>query len=112
MAMTSCPSCFKAISAAAPYCPGCGHPMEPEARFRGPPHDCASCGGQLKKGADAHSEGSGCLIALVGLLLAPLLIGIPILLWGLHMASKREGYWQCLRCGSKVPRKIGTFEFV
>jgi hypothetical protein len=80
--------------------------------FAGPPHNCATCGGPIKAGATATSEGSGCLIALVGLLLTPILIGIPILLWGAHIASKREGYWQCKRCGAKAPRKVRMFEFV
>lgn len=112
MALIPCPSCDHQVSDQATACPKCAHPLIQAQRFQGPPVNCASCGGALKKGATATSEGSGCLIAIVGLLLVPFLIGIPILLWGLHLAGKREGYWQCKRCGTKAPRKIGAFEFV
>lgn len=118
MPLIPCPTCGRQVSPQAPQCPGCGHPVAatfaaaaPAPRFRGPPIECAHCGGQLTKGKDAKNEGSGCLLAVVGLLLTPFIIGIPILIWGLHMAGKREGFWQCQRCGAKAPRQIGTFEY-
>lgn len=111
MPLISCKECAREISDTAAACPGCGAPQQLLPRFAGPPHDCARCGGTIRKTSAATSEGSGCLIALVGLLLAPLLIGIPILIWGLSMASRRVGFWECQRCGNKAPRKIGWFEY-
>lgn len=112
MALISCNECGKEVSDQAAACPNCGNPVQSEIRYPGPPTCCAKCGGGLRKTADAPSEGAGCLIALIGLLLTPLLIGIPILLYGLHLAGKRNGFYECKRCGNKSPRKIGTFEFV
>ena len=112
VALVSCPECKREISDQAPACPGCGyqtHPVRP--RFDGPPKNCAQCGGGLKKGATAKSEGSGCLIALIGLLLAPVLIGIPIVLYGVHLMSKREGHWRCRKCGTTFEREIKWYEF-
>jgi predicted nucleic acid-binding Zn ribbon protein len=114
MALVSCPECNHQVSGQASACPNCGHPLhvaQGAPQHAGPPICCSQCGGSLKKGADAKSEGSGCLIALVGLLLAPILIGIPIILIGVHMMGKREGFWRCKKCGAKFPREIKWYQF-
>ena len=112
MALITCPDCNREISDKATACPNCGHPTETQAhRFAGPPGCCSLCGGSLKKGTDAKSEGSGCLILLFGLLLSPFLLGIPIALYGLHLMSKREGFWRCRKCDAKFDREIKWYEF-
>ena len=110
MALVKCPDCAREVSDQATVCPQCGHPLKVAPRFKGPPDECSSCGGPLKAGKEAKSEGSGCLIAVVGLLLAPVLIGIPIVLYGLHVMGKREGFWRCTKCGAKLPREIKWYE--
>jgi hypothetical protein len=85
--------------------------IAPPKAFAGPPVNCRSCGGALRKERKATSEGSGCLIIVVGALLAPFLIGIPLIIYGLHLMSKCEGSWRCVRCHATYPRKIGWFEF-
>lgn len=91
-----------------------------QGKFRGPPYECWYCGGELKTGSVATSEGSGCFIMLAGLVVIPCLgglvggivgaffcgfiFGIPVLLWGAHVAGRKEKYWQCKRCGAKFPR--------
>lgn len=112
MSLISCPECNASVSAQAVACPHCGYPIRKptERTFRGPPVDCASCGGKLRKGADAPTQGSGCIVVILGLVLTPILIGIPVLLYGLHLMGKREGYWQCTRCGAKAPRRIKWYE--
>jgi DNA-directed RNA polymerase subunit RPC12/RpoP len=121
MALVSCPDCGNKLSDLAPACLTCGRPMAvsppplavavPSAAvYQGPPHNCRHCGGALKKGADAKSEGSGCLLLVVGLFLTPFLIGIPIALYGLHLGSKREGFWRCKKCHEKFPREIHWWE--
>ncbi len=72
---------------------------------------CPACGSGMRKGSRATDSGSGCLILIVGLLLAPILCGIPLILIGFHYMSKREGFWQCSQCGMQTGRKIGFFEF-
>ena len=112
MALITCRDCNREISDQAVSCPSCGLPIQAVApRYAGPPESCARCGGHLKRGADAKSEGSGCLILVVGLLLTPILIGIPLILYGLHLMSKREGFWRCRKCGAKYDRAIRWYEF-
>ena len=79
--------------------PAVAFPSAPN--FAGPPKNCRHCGGKIKKGTEAKSEGSGCLVLLVGLVLSPALIGIPIAIYGLFMMNKREGFWRCKSCGAK-----------
>jgi hypothetical protein len=57
------------------------------------------------------SEGSGCLIVIVGLVLTPFIIGIPIALYGLHLMCKRESHWRCNRCEALYPRKAHWYDF-
>lgn len=112
MALITCPDCNREISERALACPNCGHPSQGVAQhYPGPPESCSQCGGHLKKGVDAKSEGTGCLILLVGLLLSPLLLGIPIALYGLNLMTKREGFWRCRKCGAKYDREIKWYEF-
>jgi ribosomal protein L37AE/L43A len=111
MALIPCPACGTEVSDQAQACPKCAHPIAVSRTFRGPPIDCSKCGGGLRKEASAKSEGSGCLIVLVGLVLAPILIGIPIVIYGIHLMSKKEGTWRCRKCQATFPRKIQWYEF-
>ncbi len=98
-ALLPCPTCFAQVSVQAITCPHCGHPLRhvitPTIEMRG---RCVHCGGQLVKGKKATNEGAGCLILLVGLLLAPVIIGIPIIIVGLVMMLSKETIWKCQHC--------------
>lgn len=118
MALIPCPECKRHVSDLAPACPGCGCPLggtptlvASPRKFAGPPKECSHCGGELKRGAKAVSEGTGCLVAVFGLVLTPVLIGIPLLLYGLHLSNKREGFWRCRKCDALFPREIKWFDF-
>ena len=112
MALVYCPDCDGEVSDSALACPRCGCPVQQRvATYRGPPVECWDCGGTLKKGREAHSEGSGCIIIILGILLAPIGIGIILIIYGLHVASKCEGFWRCKRCGAKFQREIRWWEF-
>ena len=102
-------------------CPNCGvfEPFETDppssgqlstTSRSGPPTSCSICGGVLKKGLDAPDRGSGCIVMILGLLLTPVLIGIPIVLVGVAIAAKREGFWRCKNCGMKFPREAKWYE--
>jgi hypothetical protein len=113
MALIQCPDCQAQVSDQAPACPKCGRPIAKipaTPSFKGPPHECSHCGGPLKEGKEAKSEGTGCIVVILGLVLTPVLIGIPILLYGFHLMGKREGFWRCGRCGAKFPREIKWYE--
>lgn len=65
----------------------------------------------MRKEAEGKEEGSGCLVALAGPVLTPALAGIPLLVPGLHLTTKREGFWRCAKCQSRFPRKIPWYSF-
>jgi hypothetical protein len=86
-------------------------PAQAASQFRGPPHECWNCGGSLSKEKVSTNGGTGCLIIILGLCLTPLIIGIPIILYGIHIGSKTEAFWRCDQCDSKFPRKVKWYEF-
>lgn len=58
-------------------------------------------GGRLKKIRRATNEGSGCIVLILGLALTPVLIGIPIIFYGVYLMSKVEKYYVCKTCGQR-----------
>jgi hypothetical protein len=114
MALIKCSECGGTVSDAAASCPACGHPVRPvpppRPAFAGPPVNCRHCGGQLKTEAKATSQGTGCLLIVLGLVLTPVLIGIPLVLYGIHLGSKREGLWRCRKCEATFPRVIKWYQ--
>jgi len=76
---------------------------------------CQACGGELKKGKNATGGAMGCIFLIVGVGLCltgiGALLGIPIILLGLHYGMKREGVWRCSRCNAEIPRKMGLLEW-
>jgi hypothetical protein len=50
-----------------------------------------------------QQKGVGCLVMLLGLLLAPILIGIPIIFYGLHLSDQGRSVWWCNSCGVQIP---------
>lgn len=143
--MPFCGNCGQEISDKANFCGACGRPTKeavssqlagdniaeevqlpaealPVPRFKGPPVECAWCGGKLKRGS-SHPPSSGVgvisslLVVIIGLLLTPFLVGIPIVILGLLVlfaslflsplgrTFQTELFWQCVRCGRKVPRR-------
>lgn len=137
MALINCPACNRLVSEAAEKCIHCGHPLQkaavqapaqparetlfgssnggtpspPPMIFRGPPHDCRYCGGELKKKREVDHGAAGCMLLLIGLLLTPIIIGFLIMLLGLHFGSKGRGFWVCRRCEARFERKIKWYEY-
>lgn len=65
---------------------------------------CPYCSVKMKKW-DHHTEsGIGCIITILGLVLTPVLLGIPIIIYGLWKMNLHYRYWICKRCGSKFAR--------
>lgn len=64
---------------------------------------CGRCGGPLMYQEKSENQGSGCIVAVLGLLFAPVLIGIPILIYGFVMMSKKKKYYHCSQCGTQFP---------
>ena len=85
-------------------------PQQPQ-QFQGPPVNCRHCGGSLSKDGKGTNEGSGCIVFIIGVVLSPILIGIVIAIYGLHLMTKREGNWRCNNCEATFPRIIKWYEF-
>lgn len=60
---------------------------------------CIYCGGLMTPAYRNPQSGIGCLILIVGLVLAPILVGIPIIVAGLMFMGKTEKYMKCRDCG-------------
>lgn len=136
MGLINCQACNRLVSEAAEKCIHCGHPLRlektaqaPPAReplfgssfdatpspapnvFRGPPHDCRYCGGELAKKREVEHGTTGCILLIIGLLLTPFIIGFFIMLLGLHLGTKGKGHWQCRRCDARFDRSIKWYEY-
>lgn len=75
-------------------------PREPQGASR----PCGNCGGSRFTAFDEKkNEGFGCVLLVLGLILAPVLIGIPIVVAALFMMNSTEEWWVCDSCGAKLP---------
>ncbi len=66
-------------------------------------HPCPKCRGALAWVSEKPQGGAGCLLIVLGLLFTPLLIGIPIFIYGIVLMGKRQEYWHCTSCGTQFP---------
>lgn len=110
----ACPFCGKALVWQAALvgqdvtCVGCGSrfalPATPTIPVGPSMPTCQLCGAGMEPASRKTSEGSGCVVFLIGLCLVPVIIGIPILIWGLVLVFKRENFWRCVSCRATHPR--------
>jgi uncharacterized protein YbaR (Trm112 family) len=66
-------------------------------------YPCPRCRGELRYQMESPSAAAGCIIILLGLLFAPLIIGIPIIIYGIVLMGKEKKYWHCRSCGTMFP---------
>jgi len=84
------------------------HPGDP-SKIPEPTRKCGNCGSTtLTRTEQRPQAGTGCLIALFGLVLSPVLIGIPIILYGLHLRGKVDMQDVCNSCGARLPVVVVT----
>ncbi len=70
-----------------------------------PPSKCGNCRGTtFTPLAEQPNKGTGCVLLAVGVLLAPVLIGIVIIIWAVGMMGESRRWWVCNSCGARLPR--------
>jgi len=65
--------------------------------------------------SNAKGGALGCALLLIGLFLCltgiGIIIGVPLVLFGLYFGTKREGVWRCSSCKIESPRKMNWYEY-
>ena len=62
---------------------------------------CPQCGGVMKESTERHAD---ILLIILGLVLTPIIIGIPLLILGL--IGPRSFFWVCQNCGYHFEKKV------
>ena len=75
-------------------------------RSRG--ESCYHCEGRLKLHSRKAESGVGCFLIAMGLLFAPVLIGVPLMVVGAVVADKKTYWRECSRCGQRLTGR-GSF---
>jgi transposase-like protein len=73
-------------------------PQEVQQRYT-----CWRCGGRYTLITQTPHKGSGCVVVALGLIFAPVLIGIILIIYGIQMMGETQSYWQCRSCGLTLP---------
>jgi hypothetical protein len=77
-------------------------PLPPQYQY-----PCPRCRGELVYQVESPNSGTGCIIVILGLILAPFIIGIPIVIYGFVQMGKKKRYWHCRSCGTVYPAATG-----
>lgn len=101
MALITCPECSKSVSDRADQCPHCGYSMAVRRQGDVSKGVCPTCLQKMKRVSTSPGEGAGCIVIILGLVLSPILIGIPIAIYGIMLMSKKDHFWQCQTCGAR-----------
>jgi hypothetical protein len=64
---------------------------------------CGACGGKLLEMVEYPNRNTGRIVIVLGILLAPVLIGIPMLYYGYSLTKDERRYRQCAGCGAAMP---------
>lgn len=64
---------------------------------------CPQCKGDLLLRVEYPQRGTGLIIIALGILLAPVCIGLFFIIWGFVLALGTKSQWHCRNCGRLFP---------
>lgn len=64
---------------------------------------CPQCRGQLILVVEHPQRGTGAIVIVLGILLAPICIGVILFIWGLVLTFETKSQWHCRSCGRLYP---------
>ena len=64
---------------------------------------CPQCKGQLVLEVERPQRGTGIIITVLGVLLAPVCVGFILIIWGLILSLETKSQWHCRGCGRLYP---------
>jgi len=64
---------------------------------------CPQCQAEMSLQVENPNRGTGIIVLVLGILFAPLCVGIPLIIWGAVMAGEARSHWHCRGCGRTFP---------
>jgi hypothetical protein len=64
---------------------------------------CPQCHGVLALQVESPDKGTGIIVIVLGILLAPFCVGIFLIIWGLTLTSNIKYHYHCRGCGRSFP---------
>ena len=64
---------------------------------------CPQCSGELVLQGNAPDKGTGIIVIVLGILLAPICVGLILIFWGASLMGNQKYYWHCRGCGRTYP---------
>lgn len=64
---------------------------------------CPPCNGYMPLIIDHPQRSTGIIVAVLGVLLAPVCVGLILIIFGLVLAAETKRYWHCTLCGRTFP---------
>lgn len=101
-----CSQCGQANMATETNCLACRAPLTlwqslpPEVQQR---YTCWKCGGRYTLITQTPNQGTGCILIVIGIIFAPVLIGLVIIYLGYQQMNETQSQWQCRSCGLTLP---------
>lgn len=64
---------------------------------------CPQCKGHLTLQTENPQRGTGIIVMVLGILLAPICLGFILIFWGLFLTLETKSQWHCRGCGRFFP---------